>query len=597
VDFKVNGEVDGNAIPFLFLFYFFTMVDYDKFRKPMENTVWRLIPPREEAKDLSAALSIPQEIAQILVNRNVCNAEDANRFLFGTLASLNDPYLMKSMREAVDRIMKAVSRREKIIIFGDYDVDGILSVVVLFKALESLGAEVDYFIPERLKDGYGIKEEYVEVVLKRKAGLVISVDCGIKAVNFTKRAKKSGVDVIITDHHLPGNNLPEAEAVLNPVLDCSGYPDKKLAGIGVVFKLIQALFEREGKSSSISYYLKLVSIGTIADVAELRGENRLLVKFGLKALESISDTGLASLMELCGLKGREISVGDVGFRIGPRINAAGRMGKTDVAVRLFFSDSFSESFELACQLDELNSRRQKTQGRVYEQALRIVKERSLDKRYKFLILGCEDWHRGVIGIVASKLKDLFHRPVLLFTYEDEKAHGSGRSISEFPLIECLENSKDLLLNYGGHVMAVGCVLARKDMGMFKKAANAFASSRLTGGDLKRKIFIDSKIDFAKITPKFIENFSLLTPFGVGNPKPIFLTERAEVVGDPQKLKGKHSKFLVRQNGRIFEALGWGKGEWVSSIQKGDRIDMAYTFQFSEYLGEEKLSLSLEDIKT
>jgi len=563
----------------------------------MNNTVWRLIPPREEAKILSAELGIPQEIARILVNRNVCGAEEARKFLFGTLDSLHDPYLMRGMTQAVERIMQAVSRREKILIFGDYDVDGILSVVILFKALESIGAEVDYFIPERLKEGYGIKEEYVEIALERKAGLVISVDCGIKAIRFARRAREKGVDIIITDHHLPGDSLPEAQAILNPVLDQSGYPDKKLAGIGVVFKLIQALLIREGKSSSSFHYLKLVSIGTIADVAELKGENRLFVKFGLEALENVSNTGLLNLMELCGLKGRKVSVGDVGFRIGPRINAAGRMGMTDVAVRLFFSDSFPEAFELACRLDELNSKRQKTQGRVYNQALRRIKKRSLDKRYKFLILGCEDWHRGVIGIVASRLKDLFHRPVLLFTYEDEKAYGSGRSISEFPLIECLDENKDLFQNYGGHTMAVGCVLARENMALFKKAVNAYARSRLTEEHLKRKIYIDSKIDFTDITPIFIKNLSLLSPFGVGNPKPIFLTERAEVVGEPQRIKGKHSKLLVKQNGRIFEAMGWERGEWVDIVQKGERIDMTYSFQFSEYLGEEKLSLSLEDIKT
>jgi single-stranded-DNA-specific exonuclease len=556
-----------------------------------------LAPYREEAKILSAELGIPSEIAQILVNRNLCDAEAANKFLFGNLDGLHDPYLMRDMKEAVERIRQAISQREKILIFGDYDVDGILSVVILSKALESLGAEVDYFIPDRLKEGYGIKEEYIDIVLERKASLVISVDCGIKATRFAKRAKEAGVDIIITDHHLPGNVLPRAKAILNPVLEDSGYPDKSLAGIGVAFKLVQALFEKEGKSSSLPHYMKLVSIGTIADVVELKGENRLFVKFGLKGLERVANTGLSSLMEFCGLSGKKVSAGDVGYRIGPRINAAGRMGMTDLAVKLFFTDSLPESLELVGHLDKLNSERQKTQEKIYEQALRKIRKRTLDKRYKFLILGCEGWHRGVIGIVASKLKDHFHRPVLIFVYEDGKAYGSGRSINEFPLIACLDECKDLFLNYGGHSMAVGCVLAQENLGLFKKAANAYVDSRITDDHLKRKIYIDSNIDFSDISSSFIENFSLLSPFGVGNPKPVFLTEKVEVVRDPLKIQGKHAKLLVRQKGRIFEALGWGRGEWAQSVQKGDKIDLAYSFQFSEYMGEEKLSLSLEDIKT
>lgn len=563
----------------------------------MIETIWMLAPYREEAKILSAELGIPSEIAQILVNRNLCDAEAANKFLFGNLDGLHDPYLMRDMKEAVERIRQAVSQREKILIFGDYDVDGILSVVILCKALESLGAEVDYFIPDRLKEGYGIKEEYIDIVLERKASLVISVDCGIKATRFAKRAKEVGVDIIITDHHLPGDILPRAKAILNPVLDDSGYPDRSLAGIGVVFKLLQALFEKEGKSSSLPHYMKLVSIGTIADVAELKGENRLLVKFGLKGLEKVANTGLSSLMELCGLSGKKVSARDVGYRIGPRINAAGRMGMTDLAVKLFFTDSLPESLELVGHLDKLNSERQKTQEKIYEQALKKIRKRTLDKRYKFLILGCEGWHRGVSGIVASKLKDHFHRPVLIFVYEEGKAYGSGRSINEFPLIACLDECKDLFLNYGGHSMAVGCVLTQENLDLFKKAANAYVDSRITDDHLKRKIYIDSKIDFSDISSSFIENFSLLSPFGVGNPKPVFLTEKVEVVREPLKIQGKHAKLLVRQKGRIFEALGWERGEWAQSVQKGDKIDLAYSFQFSEYMGEEKLSLSLEDIKT
>ena len=561
------------------------------------KTVWHLFPPREEAKSISTELGIPLEIAQVLVNRNVTEPEAAQEFLFGTLDSLHDPFLMKDMRDAVERIKQGIYKREKILIFGDYDVDGILSVVILHRALESLGAEVDYFIPERLTEGYGIKEEYIKIVLEKKAGLVISVDCGIKALPFAKRAREEGIDVIITDHHIPGDSLPETSAILNPVLQNSGYPDKNLAGVGVVFKLIQALFAREEKSLSLPWYLKLVAIGTVADVGQLRGENRLLVKFGLKALEDVSDPGLSSLMEICQLKGRSVSAGDIGFRIGPRINAAGRMGKTDLAVKLFFTNSLPESIELVSRLDELNSRRRRKQEKIYKQALERIKKSSFDDRYRFLVLGCEEWHRGVLGIVASKLKDFFHRPVLLFSYENGKAYGSGRTISEFPLIDCLHECKDWLQDYGGHSMAVGCVLERENMTFFRKAVNDFARSRITDDHLKRKISIDSKIDLADITSSFIEKYSLLSPFGAGNPKPVFLTERAEVLGEPKEIKGRHSKLVVNQKGRIFEALGWNRNDWAQNLRRGDIIDLVYSFQFSEYMGEQKFNLSLEDIKT
>lgn len=562
----------------------------------MNETCWFLIPVREETKVIANALGIQPEIAQVLVNRNVCTPEEARKFLFGTMDDFYHPELMKGIKEAVERIRQAVSRQEKILIFGDYDVDGVLSVVILTKALRSLGAEVDYFIPERLKDGYGIKEEHISVALERGAKLVISVDCGTKATQFAGRAKESGVDLIITDHHLPGDRLPEALAILNPIINESGYPDKGLAGIGVVFKLIQALFAGKAGSASLPHYLKLVAIGTIADVSELRGENRIFVKFGLEGLADVSNKGLMSLMGLSGLTGKRVSVGDVGFRIGPRINAAGRMGTADLAVQLFFTDSSQESLELARRLDELNSMRQRTQDRIYEQALKKIKDRGLDRRYKFLVLGCEEWHRGVIGIVASKIKDFFHRPVLLFAYENTQAYGSGRSIIEFPMIECLDEAKEFLLEYGGHTMAVGCTLVRENVRLFKNEVNKFAESRLTEQHLRKRLTIDSRINFTEISLSFLQNYSLLSPFGVGNPKPIFLTEEVEVIDKPQKIKDKHCKLLVRQKERVFEALGWERVDWAQSLEKGDTIDIAYSLQFSEYMGEETLSLSLEDIR-
>jgi len=562
----------------------------------MNDNIWVIAPSRPEAGTLASELGIPREIAQVLVNRGLADAAAARAFLLGGLDGLHDPYLMSGMAGAVARIRKAGAAGENILIFGDYDVDGILSVVMLHKALTTLGGRVDYFIPERLTDGYGIKDHQVDVPLERGASLVISVDCGIKAVGFVAAAREKGIDVIITDHHRPGDVLPEALAVLNPQVEGSGYPDRALAGVGVVFKLVQALLEAAGKGVSVPHYMKLVCIGTVADVAELKGENRLFVKHGLESLQNVTNIGLKSLIEGCGLAGRRISEGDLGFRIGPRINAAGRMGMTDLAVRLFFSNSSEESRTIVNRLEELNSKRQRTEEKIFGAAKAKIEERGLADRYKCLVLGSAEWHRGVIGIVASKLKDCFHRPVILFAYEDGKAFGSGRSIPECALIDFIEGCRQHFLSYGGHRLAVGCSLRTEDMPAFKASINELASPRISNEDLKKKIRIDSPLGLESIDTAFLEHYARLVPFGVGNPKPVFLAEGLEVVGEPKTMQGRHVKFLVRRNGRTFEALGWDKAGLAGRLERGDRVDLAFTLHISQYLGEEQVGLAVEDIR-
>jgi len=562
----------------------------------MNAADWIVHPPRAEAEALAAALDIPPAIARVLVNRKILTEEAAREFLFGGLAGLHDPYLMTGMDKAVARVEAAIARREKILIFGDYDVDGVLSTVMLRKALATLGAEVDHFIPERLTDGYGIKDEHIAIPVERGAALVISVDCGVKSVGFAARARERGVDVIITDHHRPGDAIPEAVAVLDPVVPGSGYPDAGLAGVGVVFKLIQALLQRAGKDAGLPHYLKLVSIGTVADVAELRGENRIFVKRGLEGLRDVANPGLRSLIEACGLGHRKISEGDLGFRIGPRINAAGRMGQTELAVRLFFSDDPAETRGLVEKLEELNGQRQRTEERIFVEARDRIEARELDRKYKCLVLGSPDWHRGVIGIVASKLKDRFNRPVVLFHYDNGKASGSGRSIPEVPLIDLLEDCRRHFLSYGGHRLAVGCTLPTDGMAAFKETLNALAEARISEDNLRRKIRLDGPLDLGEIDERFLGAYALLVPFGVGNPKPLFMADGVEVVSEPQVLKGKHLKFLARQNGRVFEALGWGKADWRHVLRRGVRISLAFAVTTSTYRGEERVNLTVEDLK-
>ncbi len=565
-------------------------------RGQMNETDWIFSENDAQAETLAGALKLPVQIARILANRKITDPEKAHSFLHGTLADLHDPFLLKGMRAAVERLRKAGARGEKVLIFGDYDVDGVFSVVILTRALATLGAEVDYYIPDRLGEGYGLKPGHIRIVEERQARVVISVDCGIKAVDFVREASRLGTDVIITDHHLPGDQLPEALAVLNPVLADSGYPQRSLAGVGVVFKLIQALFQGHPKEYQVPHYLKLVSIGTVADIVSLTGENRLFVKHGLQGLERVSNQGLKSLLSVCGLKGKSIRVPDVAFRIAPRINAAGRMGKADLAVELFFSESAEETDRLASELNDMNVTRQSIEKNIYTQATRRIRSNALDQRYKLLVLGCEEWHRGVIGIVASKLKEDFHRPVLLFAYEDGKANGSGRSIREFPLIECMDHCRHYFNNYGGHPMAVGCELPMSNLLPLKQAMNTYAADRITEEDLKRKIRIDTRLDFDEIGTAFLDCFSHLSPFGAGNPKPIFVTDDVEVASAPRLLKERHIKLLLKHNGRYFDAVGWGKGDWLDSISRGSRISVAYSLQIKDYLGEERLSLILEDMR-
>jgi single-stranded-DNA-specific exonuclease len=563
----------------------------------MSETRWILAEKDPQAEALADSLGIPVKIAQILVNRNIRDAEEAHDFLYGTLEDLPDPFLLPAMRPAVERLLKAAAKNEKVLIFGDYDVDGVLSVVILTRALKTLGARVDYYIPDRLEEGYGLKPSHIQIVEKKQADVVISVDCGIKALDFVRVVSQKGIDVIITDHHQPGESLPEALAVLNPVLeDSSAYPNRNLAGVGVVFKLIQALFRGHPRESQVPHYLKLVSIGTVADVVPLTRENRILVKQGLQKLEQVSNPGLRSLLSVCGLDGKKIRVSDVGFRIAPRINAAGRMGRADLAVQLFFTDSEQKCRELADELNDMNASRQAIEKAMYAQAGQRIRDRELHKRYKLLVLGCDEWHRGVIGIVASKIKDDFHRPALLFAYENGRANGSGRSIREFPLIDCLNHTGRYFNSYGGHPMAVGCELSVQDLPALKKEINKYADSRITAEDLRKKIRIDARLDFDEIGAAFLDYFALISPYGVGNPRPIFMTEDVEVAAPVKKIKDRHLKLLIKHNGRSFEALGWGKSDWGSFLHKGSRITVVFSVQISQYLGEDRLSLILEDMR-
>ncbi len=562
----------------------------------ISSSSWIVKPVLPEAQVLRDELGLPPVIAGILAGRGIKTPEEARRFLYSTTADLNDPGLFRDMGKAVERILKAVDGKEKILVFGDYDVDGVLSVVMLLRALGALGADADYFVPDRLSDGYGIKGYHAEVIREKGASLVISVDCGIRDIEFAEKAAALGIDLIITDHHMPGGSLPECAAILDPVLEDSGYPERNLAGVGVAFKLIQALLKARGREADIPHYLKLVCIGTVADVVELKGENRIFVKYGMESLSAVGNNGLKSLLEACGLSGKKVSEGDLGFRIGPRINAAGRMGQTDLAVRLFLSRDHDEIDSLVKQIEKLNSKRQTTEETILNQAREKIVANGLADKYRCIILGSEEWHRGVIGIVASKLKDQFHRPVILLSYENGNAYGSGRSVSGIPLIGLLEGCADVFTSYGGHKYAVGCTLSRDKVPEFRTLMNDLAGRSITDEMLVRKTVVDSVLDLEAIDGRFLEAYGRLFPFGVGNPRPLFLAEKVEVAGAPRLMKGKHIKFLGRQGNRVFEVIGWDMAEAAEKLVQGTKFDLVYTINQNEFRGESRTDLIIEDYR-
>jgi len=555
---------------------------------------WVLFEENPAAERLAQSLGLPMAIARVLTNRGIVDEREAELFLYGSWAEAPSPFLFSDLKPALNRLNEAIAKKEKIIIFGDYDADGILALVMLYRALRSLGAVVDYYIPDRMKEGYGLKSAHLELIEQRGAKVVVTVDCGIKANSFVERAQRRGIDVIITDHHQPGDEVPLATAVLNPHLVNSGYPFKYLTGVGVAFKLVQAILEAKGKESLLRHYTKLVAIGTVTDVAPLIGENRLLVRHGLKTLSETRNLGLKSLLSVSGLHGERITEWDVGYRLGPRVNAAGRMASADLAVRLFLTDSPEEAASLAAKLNELNNERQQAEEKILGQALTSIEKGRLAEKYRVLILGCEAWHRGIIGIVASRLKEQFHRPVILFSYENERGHGSGRSISSFSLIRALHQCGHLFEEFGGHPHAAGCILRREKIAELKAALNVLGQTWLKEEDLRPTLIIDCPLRFSELSKAFLEAYSCLSPFGPGNPRPLFLFSGVEVVGKTQAANNRFTRLSLEQDGRVFEGtLGDSPGRPLS-LEGGARISLVASPQISHFWGEETLSLNIED---
>jgi single-stranded-DNA-specific exonuclease len=569
---------------------------------PKADRIWESLRCDERAVTvLAEELGVSPVTARLLCIRGLGDPTSARQFLSPKLDDLLDPNRLTDLPPAVDRILGAIANKERIAIHGDYDVDGVTSTVILRRALELLGADVTHFIPERLRDGYGLQPAALDRLHALGVRLVISVDCGIRGVEAADHARALGMDLIITDHHEPDTELPRAFAVINPKRhDCS-YPDKNLAGVGVALKLVQALCIRMGKTSWLPAFVKVAAIGTLADVVPLTGENRVIAKLGLEMLsKGPHKVGLRSLLDVCGLIGKEIDSYHIGFVLAPRVNAAGRMSSPDIAARLLLASDESmgaEARELAVQLDTENVRRQEEEAGIVAAAKKAVEtDLEIGSRTVIVVAG-EGWHRGVIGIVASKLVDAFHRPAIVISTEAGVAHGSCRSIPSFNMLAALESCGDVMTKFGGHKQAAGLTMPSERVRELRSRVNDYAEGCLHPDDLRPRIWIDGALGFKSIDEQVASELTALAPFGAGNPRPIFRASGVEIVDGPRRIKERHLKMAFRQDGRVMRGIAWRASERESFVtEHRTAIDLAFSLEQDSWNGERYLQLSIADFK-
>ena len=549
----------------------------------------------QDVQRLALETGLPISTARLLAVRGIQTAEQAHKFLTPSLQDLHSPGLMTGLRVAVERLRAAIERGETVLIYGDYDVDGTTAIVILKTAIELCGGQTEHHVPHRIREGYGMRDEVIEQAADRGIRVIISVDTGIRAFAAGETAQRRGIDLIVTDHHLPqANGVPKALAVVNPNQEGCDYPCKSLCGAGVAFKIAQALLEETGRERLLPSFLKMVAIATIADAVPLIGENRVFAKLGLEGLRKPVNAGLRALLANCQLDGsRPLSAGDIAFRVAPRLNAAGRMDVAEHVIQLFTEKDATKAAEIAIRLNQLNGDRQQEEQRILDEIQGKI-EASPEMREAYcLVLEGEGWHRGVIGICATRVVERYRRPTLIFSCEDGEAHGSGRSIEAFHLLQALESCPELFTRFGGHAHAVGCSLPVEKIPELRSRLDAFARERLTPQDFIPILHYDAEISLDEVKHDFWLLLQKLEPFGSGNPVPVFVARNAKLVQPPRVLKEKHLKLRVvasdrNSNGskfqRGFDALGWRMAERATqeSLLLGSVLDLAFTVDYNEH---------------
>ena len=537
-------------------------------------------------------------IGRVLANRDIESLESSRSFFDPKLSQLHDPFLMKNMNIAARMVTEKVKSGGRIFIFGDYDVDGTTGSSALFLFLNSLECDAKVYIPDRMKEGYGLSREGIDVAKDWGADLLISCDCGINATDEVAYANDQNLEVIITDHHMPDENLPEAKAILNPKQpDCS-YPFKGLCGGAVVFKLIQAVSQLlELDDDLVHQYIDLITLGTAADIVPLTDENRIIVKHGLKSLSKTKRPGLRALLEVSGLGEKELTVGRLLFWAAPRINAAGRLGDANRAVQLMTTENLPESLKLARELDEENRQRQDLQQSMVDEAImKVNAEVDLEKE-KAIVLWDDNWHEGVIGIVASKIKETYHRPAVIISLSNGTGKGSARSVKGFDLYENLTECRELLDGYGGHPMPAGLTLDQENLEDFRTRFSNLAYETLADDDLVNSLDIEGEMDLNLIDGRFMDFLEKLAPFGPGNMTPKFITRHVIPVGNPRLVgNGDHLKFRAKKGETSYDAIGFNMGNHYEKLITGKPIDIAYVVEKNEWQGRTSIQLNIRDIK-
>ena len=551
-------------------------------------------------------------LARLLLLRGIETPESATSFLSPSIDHLHSPYLMTGMKAAVERLDAAIECKEGILVYGDYDVDGTTAVVILKTVIEMCGGTADFHVPHRIREGYDLRGDVIERAAAAGIRLVISVDAGTRAFAAAESARRAGVDLIITDHHLPGQDgLPHAFAVVNPNQPGCEYPCKSLCGAGIAFKLAQALMEKRlahrDQAQLLLSFTKVAAIATIADSVPLVGENRVIASLGLNALRSAKNPGLKALLEVANLAGRPLSAGEVSFRIAPRINAAGRMDIARDVIDLFSTKQAEAAREIANRLDKLNSERQEEERRILQEIEQRLADDSALRESFCMVIDGDGWHRGVIGITATRVVERYGRPTLVVSRDGDEAHGSGRSIPAFHLLNALESCGTLFSRYGGHAFAVGFSLPSRRVAELRAHLDAYARSRLSLADFEQAVNIDAELPLDCITPELCEAVRKLEPFGAGNPQPVFFAGAARMVSSPKLIKDKHVRMkLVASSGSAagwrqsltHSAMGWRMAERVAQakVLPGDLLDIAFTLDDNEHPEFGGIELSLRDFR-
>ena len=553
----------------------------------------------DDIAQLSREINVNSTIAKILIQRNISDFDLAKKYFRPSLDQLHDPFLMRDMDKALERIQLAIDKNEKILIYGDYDVDGTTSVALVYGFLRNFYNNIQFYIPDRYKEGYGISATGIEWAEENDISLVITLDCGIKAVEMTDYANSKDIDMIICDHHLPGDILPNALAVLDAKMTDCPYPYKELSGCGVGFKLIQAFCEKFGYDPDLlSDYLDLVAVSIAADIVPMTGENRILAYYGLKKLNENPSLGLKALIKLAGIR-NEINISSIVFGIGPRINASGRIDHAKGAVDLLLAEDYKTIESLAEVLDVKNLQRRNFDSSITIEAIEMIENQAGGgKDQKSTVLFKDDWHKGVIGIVASRCIDKFYRPTIILTESNGKATGSARSVEGFDIYGAISECSDLLDQYGGHMYAAGLTMEIDKVEAFKEKFEQIVAERISDEQLLPLIVIDSLIDFKDINFKFYDVLAQMAPFGPGNMQPVFVTHNLHVSGRPRILKEQHLKFYVKQNneGEAMEAIGFGHAKYYDLIASGMDFSMAYYIDENNYSGNKTLQLRVKDIR-